>query len=56
MRLTRPFVPLLGILRLTACEGPVTGPEPLQELPRQLTAAERSVIAASNQFAFGLLR
>ena len=56
MRVPRRMVPLLGAALLAGCEGPVTGPEPLQELPRQLTAAERSVIASSNQFAFGLLR
>jgi serine protease inhibitor len=47
---------LLGAFLLAGCEAAVIGPEPLEELPRPLTVAERAVIASSNQFAFGLLR
>ena len=56
MRVSRRIVPLLGAALLAACDEPITAPDELKELPRQLTAAERSVIASSNQFAFGLLR
>src|SRR5688500_5714206 len=56
MRISRGIASLLGVLLLAACEDPITGPEQLTDLPRQLTAAERSLIAASNHFAFGLLR
>jgi serpin B len=56
---SRRVASLLGIALLAAaCGEPIVGPEPeaLKELPRALTAAERGVIASSNQFAFGLLR
>lgn len=53
--LRTPAVVVLTAL-LAACERPLTSPSPLRELPRKLTAAEQGVIAASNTFAFGLLR
>lgn len=46
-------VAVLGILA-TGCNNSPTGA--LQELPRQLTASEKTVISAGNEFAFGLLR
>lgn len=40
-----------------SCEADPTGPpEPIDALPRVLTAAERQVITSSNAFAFDLLR
>ncbi|HEX5727143.1 MAG TPA: serpin family protein [Longimicrobiaceae bacterium] len=45
---------LLGAL--AACERSPSASEPMESLPRNLTAAEQEVIAASNSFAFGLLR
>lgn len=57
MRVTRVrMAALLGALLLTACEDPIGQPERLDQLPRPLTAAESGVIAASNDFAFDLLR
>jgi serpin B len=55
-----PATLLLAAL-LPACEpstGPGSGktPEPLKSLPRALTTGERQTIAASNDFAFELLR
>ena len=50
---------LAALVGLTACEsltGPGAARKPLTALPRELSAAERSVISASNRFAFGLLR
>jgi serpin B len=38
------------------CSDPPTEPEPLEQLPRALTAPERTVVSGSNVFAFGLLR
>jgi serine protease inhibitor len=48
-----------GIAIATACadsSGPEGPPAAITSLPRPLSAAERSVIDASNTFAFGLLR
>lgn len=47
-----------ALLPLGACTTSTTGPaaEPLQSLPRNLTAPERSVIGSSNDFAFDLFR
>ena len=59
---TQHFPRALGLallLALPACEsltGPGSARKPLTALPRELSAAERSVISGSNQFAFGLLR
>lgn len=47
-----------GLLVLAACgqaTGPGDGPEPIEELPRELTADERLVVDASNRFGFDLL-
>ena len=57
----RCFVPLALCLVpvVTGCSGPTqeSGPPPLlTALPRTLTAGETRIIAANNQFAFGLLR
>ncbi len=43
---------------LAACDGDPVGPgtEPITELPRALTVAERDIIEASNTFALDLLR
>ena len=48
----------LLIATLPACDLDPSGPgtEPITELPRELTVAERDVIEASNTFALGLLR
>lgn len=55
-----PVVALLAgvLLGTAACEPDPSGPgtEPITELPRDLTVAERDVIDASNTFALGLLR
>lgn len=60
----RPMTRSLALAALlaaaTACD-PFTGPggdsgKPLKSLPRELSAAERSVLSGSNRFAFGLLR
>lgn len=56
MRLRRPPWLLAAILLALACSDSPTAPGPITQLPRQLTAAELGVIAASNSFAFGLLR
>lgn len=54
-------LPLVLGAVLAGCDGP-TGPggsnqpEPLKSLPRALSATEQQTLAASNQFAFGLLR
>lgn len=41
---------------LAGCGTDPTGPpEPIDELPRELTAAERELAAAGNEFGFGLL-
>lgn len=50
---------ILGAAALlaAACGNPPTGPEPLlEELPRGLSAAERRLIDAGNQFTFDLFR
>ena len=52
----RRIAPLLALALLAACEELPTDTVPLERLPRELTAAERSLVAASNHFAFGLLR
>src|SRR5687768_11842108 len=50
----RSFAALLAAASLAACaESPTP---PLEELPRPLTSAERTVVAGSNTFAWGLLR
>ncbi len=47
----------LALAPLAACATDPAGPaNPLQALPRELTAPERSVVGASNRFAFDLLR
>ena len=60
MRALTRMLALATALGLSGCEslfGPGDGPpEPLEELPRALSASERAVISASNHFAFGLLR
>jgi serine protease inhibitor len=56
------LVLILSVLALPACDsffGPGDGPRPperITELPRALTATERRLIDASNDFAFHLLR
>ena len=48
---------VLGIALLaTACAETPSAPTPLEALPRELSAAERQVIEASNDFAFDLFR
>ena len=56
MKTRRLSSPLLAAVFAVACTGSPTATRPITELPRQLTAAELGVIAASNTFAFGLLR
>lgn len=60
MRVLTRILALAAALGLSGCEslfGPGDrAPEPLNELPRALSASERAVIGASNRFAFGLLR
>lgn len=60
MNRSRTFAAVLsttGALLLAACEPAPTGPiQPLTELPRALTASERTLIANSNVFAFDLMR
>src|SRR5688500_1336607 len=46
---------LAATLVLSGCGDPI-GPEPIQELPRALTAGERALIDAGNDFAVDLLR
>ena len=47
----------LVLAPLAACATDPAGPaQPLQALPRELTAPERSVVGSSNRFAFDLLR
>jgi serine protease inhibitor len=48
---------LAGVTALaaSACGGDPAGPEPITQLPRDLTVAEMDVIEGSNSFAFGLL-
>lgn len=43
-------------LLMTACSDPAGPPAVIEQLPRPLSAAEQSVLRASNEFAFGLLR
>src|SRR3989449_5875630 len=57
----RPLVrPLLagavGVPAARCHEAPVTAPQPITSLPRQLSVAEHGLIAADNQFAFKLFR
>jgi serpin B len=51
----RALTPLAALL-LAACAESATAPRPIASLPRELSAAEQEVIAASNGFAFDLLR
>jgi serpin B len=51
-----PLLAPLAALLLAACAESSTAPRPIESLPRELSAAEREVIAASNGFAFDLLR
>lgn len=49
------FILLLGLLACSDSIGPDAGPpEPITELPRELSSLEQSVLGASNQFAFDL--
>ena len=52
------FILLIGAVAGLACQDVAAppGPEPITELPRDLTAAERNVIESSNTFAVGLLQ
>jgi len=56
VRPRRPPWLLAATLLALACTDSPTAPGPITQLPRQLTAAELGVIAASNSFAFGLFR
>lgn len=47
---------LVSLALLAACGEAISGPEPIEGLPRQLTAAEQQLVTASNGFAFRLLR
>ena len=47
---------LVLLALLAACEGSPTDLEPIEQLPRALTAAELQTISASNRFAFDLFR
>ncbi|UCF40648.1 MAG: serpin family protein [Gemmatimonadota bacterium] len=53
-----PTLVLAAAAALAACGdlGPEPSPEPITELPRQLTAAEQCLVAADNRFAFNLFR
>jgi serpin B len=55
--LSRRPVPIavLGALLLSGC-AETTAPRPIDSLPRDLSAGEQQLIAASNSFAFDLLR
>jgi serine protease inhibitor len=54
MSLFRSIIPVA--LLLAACGDPSGPPEPLQNLPRQLTVGEQQIIQASNTFSFDLLK
>src|SRR2546426_792005 len=55
--LVRPLlVVAVGVLAARCHEAPVTAPQPITSLPRQLSVAEHGLIAADNQFAFKLFR
>jgi serpin B len=54
MNVFRAIIP--ATLVLAACGDPSGPPEPLENLPRQLTVAEQQIIQASNTFSFDLLK
>jgi serine protease inhibitor len=59
MTTNRPLLTLLGaVLLLSACSSPAEpqGVEPIESLPRPLTADERALAAAGEAFAFDFLR
>ena len=48
---------LLTLLLLVGgCLEPPTGPQPITNLPRALTASEQQLVQSNNRFAFKLLR
>lgn len=60
-RVSRLAVLVAGTVALGGCEtlmgpGRDAGPQPLERLPRQLSAQEQAVIRASNSFAFDIFR
>jgi serpin B len=55
MTANRLTIAVSAAMLITGCGESITEPDPITELPRALTLAEREVIAASNEFAFGLL-
>jgi len=58
-RLLRSAAPVYAALALASCElvfGPGDEVKPLERLPRDLSASEQQIIAASNTFAFDILR
>lgn len=55
----RALAPGIAALALSSCQlifGPERGADPLERLPRELSAEEQALVAGSNAFAFDILR